>query len=167
MKKLGALLFFIVNISNSIAQNQLDSLTQQRYDLYQTFKEAESQKSGFFGNRTKEDQQASIDALTEIIEKDDQILDELNRMQDKSRTEMTGKYNEAIQENNELTQKYTDLLELTERQKGWTTESHSTLSKVEENANIFKGIALVLGLLLIYYMIKYYTIKNKSHSNQS
>ncbi|MBP6410037.1 MAG: hypothetical protein KA313_02960 [Pseudarcicella sp.] len=141
------------------AQAQLDSLTQQRYHLYQTYKETESQHSGIFGNRTKEDQQASIDALTEILAKDDEILDELSRMQDKSRTEMTGKYNEAIQQNNELSQKYADLLELTERQKGWTKESHSTLSEIEENANILKGICLVLALLLIYFIVKFYSIK--------
>ena len=97
MKKIAflfiALLTFVVK---GIAQDRLKSLTEERQVLYSKFKESESQSSGIFGNRTKDDMQSSIEALKEIMAKDNEILDELNNLSEKSKSDFTEQYNDMI-----------------------------------------------------------------------
>ena len=118
------LIFLFFTFSNFLyAQEQINKLTLERENLYRKYKETESLSSGLFGNRSKDDLQTTIDALNEIIKKDNEILEELTHIQENSKIEFTNKYNDLIMQNNELSQKNRELIELTERHKGYTKEN--------------------------------------------
>lgn len=143
------------------AQERLKSLTEERQELYNRYKESESQSSGFFGNRTKDDMRSSIDALKEIMAKDNEILSELNNLSEQTKSDFTAQYNDLIQQNNELRNKNRDLSELTERHKGWSKENHSILETTQEEKTLMLSISAVLGFLLVIYLIKFFSLKSK------
>jgi hypothetical protein len=74
MKTLVAILIFFLSINTLFAQEEINKLTLERETLYRKYKETESLSTGLFGNRSKDDLQASIDALNEIIKKDNENL---------------------------------------------------------------------------------------------
>lgn len=162
MKKISFLFIVLLTfVAKGIAQDRLKSLTEERQVLYSKFKESESQSSGIFGNRTKDDMQSSIEALKEIMAKDNEILDELNNLSEKSKSDFTEQYNDLIQQNNEFREKNRELTELSERHKGWSKENHTILESVEEEKTFTLSIAAVVAFLLIVYIIKFYTLKSK------
>ncbi|EON78880.1 hypothetical protein ADIS_0777 [Lunatimonas lonarensis] len=65
-----------------IAQEKLNRLVKEREILHKEWQESESQKSGIFGNRTKKDMITTHEWLSRIIEKDNQIMAELQLLKD-------------------------------------------------------------------------------------
>ena len=63
--------------SESEGSAKLEKLVQERQALHQQWRNAESKKSGIFGNRTKKDMIETNDWLERIIAKDNQIIEEL------------------------------------------------------------------------------------------
>ncbi|WP_052354142.1 hypothetical protein [Flectobacillus major] len=161
MKTIALFSFFVLISWGGFSQDKLKSLTTERQLLYNEYLASESQSSGLFGNRTKDDMQTSIEALKQIMEKDNQILDELKNLQEQSKADFTEKYNDLIQQNNDLTQKNRELIELTERHKGWSKENHTILENVEQEHTLAISIAAVLGFLFLLYLIKYFGLKSQ------
>lgn len=161
MKTIIIFLFSFTIITNLFAQEQINKLTAERENLYRKYKEAESLSTGIFGNRSKGDMQTTIDALNEIIKKDNQILEKLKSIQQDSRVEFTNKYNDLIQQNNDLSQKNRELLELSERYKGYSKENHDTLQATEDKQVLFISLLTILIILSIVYMVKYFVLKNE------
>lgn len=143
------------------AQEKLNELTQERAVMYQEYLASEEKASGFFGNRTKDDMQNSIEALKKIIAKDNEILEELKNTQAQAKAELTEKYNELIQQNNELTEQNRELLALTEKHKGWSKENHSMLESVESKQSLVMGLGALFGFLFFVYFFKYFSLKSK------
>ena len=86
------LIFLLLASTNFLyAQEEINKLTIERANLYRKYKETESLTSGLFGNRSKGDLQTTIDALNEIIKKDNEILEELTHIQADSKVEFTKK----------------------------------------------------------------------------
>ncbi len=143
------------------AQEKLNALTQERAVMYQEYLASEEKASGFFGNRTKDDMQSSIEALKKITEKDNEILEELKNTQAQAKVELTEKYNDLIQQNNQLTEQNRELLALTEKHKGWSKENHSILTAIESQQTLVVSVAAVLGFFFLLYFIKYFSLKSK------
>lgn len=170
MKKILILLMFSVSINTLFAQEEINKLTLERETLYRKYKETESLSTGLFGNRSKDDLQTTIDALNEIIKKDNEILDELKHIQEDSKIEFTNKYNDLIRQNNELSDKNRELIELTERHKGYSKENHQMLAETEEKQILYISLLAIFALLSITYLIKYISLKSdykKLKSNNS
>ena len=148
-------------INPLFAQEEINKLTIERENLYRKYKEAEGLSSGLFGNRSKDDLQTTIDALNEIIKKDNEILDELKHIQQDSKVEFTNKYNDLIQQNNDLSQKNRELLELSERHKGYSKENHEMLQATEEKQILFTSLLTIFVIVSIVYVIKYFVLKNE------
>lgn len=66
--------------SDSLDSFKLQKLISERDQLHAEWKTSETKKTGFFGNRTKKDMVETNEWLIRIIQKDNQIMDEL-RMQ--------------------------------------------------------------------------------------
>lgn len=66
--------------SDSLDSFKLQKLISERDQLHSEWKTSETKKTGFFGNRTKKDMIETNEWLIRIIQKDNQIMDEL-RMQ--------------------------------------------------------------------------------------
>jgi uncharacterized protein YeeX (DUF496 family) len=165
MKTLLAILIFFLSINTLFAQEEINKLTLERETLYRKYKETESLSTGLFGNRSKDDLQASIDALNEIIKKDNEILDELKNLQANANTEFTNKYNDLILQNNELSQKNRELIELSERHKGYSKENHQMLQETEDRQILFMSLLAIFGLLSVIYTIKYFMLKSEVRKN--
>ena len=147
-------------INNLLAQEEINKLTAERENLYQKYKESEGLSSGLFGNRSKKDLQTTIDALSAIIKKDNEILDELKHIQQDSKVEFTNKYNDLIQQNNDLSQKNRELLEQSQRHKGYSKENHEMLQATEDKQVLFMSLLTIFIIIAIVYVIKYFVLKN-------
>ncbi|MDQ5883903.1 MAG: hypothetical protein QG556_240 [Pseudomonadota bacterium] len=160
----------LLGVRSSIAQASQDKvsiLTIEREQLYRAYQDADSQMSGLLGNRTKDDLQQSIDALKAIVDKDNEILEELANRQSKDRSEFTDKYNDLIQHNNDLTQKNRELMELNQRTEGFSKENHLILQDAQQREFLFIAIAGFMGILFLVYLTKYSMLKNKVKSQQN
>ena len=156
------LIFIFATFSTCIfAQEEINKLTVERATLYRKYKETESLTSGLFGNRSKGDLQTTIDALNEIIKKDNEILEELTHIQADSKIEFTNKYNDLIKQNNDLSQKNRELIEMTERHKGYSKENHQIIEQTEEKQTLLISLLVVFSLLSIIYTIKYFVLKRE------
>ncbi|WP_245189594.1 Clp protease ClpB [Lunatimonas salinarum] len=71
---------FLFNAAN--AQEKLKKLVEEREILHREWQESESQKTGIFGNRTKRDLIATQEWMSRIIQKDNQIMAELEMLKD-------------------------------------------------------------------------------------
>ena len=158
-----AIIFLLtfLSINSLFAQEEINKLTIERENLYRKYKETESLSTGIFGNRSKDDLQTTIDALNEIIKKDNQILEELKSIQADSRVEFTNKYNDLIQQNNDLSQKNRELLELSERHKGYSKENHNMLQATEDRQVLLVSLMAIFALLSVVYVVKYFVLKSE------
>jgi hypothetical protein len=161
MKSLIIFLLSFFSISSLFAQEEINKLTAERENLYRKYKEAESLSTGLFGNRSKDDMQTTIDALNEIIKKDNQILEELKSIQADSQIEFTNKYNDLIQQNNDLSQKNRELLELSERHKGYSKENHNMLQATEDRQVLLVSLMAIFALISVIYVVKYFVLKSE------
>jgi uncharacterized protein YeeX (DUF496 family) len=161
MKTLATILIFFLSFNFLFAQEEINKLTLERETLYNKYKETENLSTGLFGNRSKDDLQASIDALNEIIKKDNEILDELKNLQANANVEFTNKYNDLILQNNELSQKNRELIELSERHKGYSKENHQMLQDTEDRQVLFISLLVIFGLLAVIYTAKYFVLKSE------
>jgi hypothetical protein len=161
MKTLIIFLLTSLSINTLFAQEEINKLTAERENLYRKYKESESLSTGLFGNRSKDDLQTTIDALNQIIKKDNEILDELKHIQADSQVEFTNKYNDLIQQNNELSQKNRELLEMSERHKGYSKENHEMLQATEDKQILFMSLLVIFAILAVIYIVKYFSLKSE------
>jgi hypothetical protein len=85
---LGLLIWLITLPMEVNGQEKLKKLINERGDLHEEWQESESQKSGIFGNRTKKDMMLSNEWLTRILQKDNQIIEELELLKAIETTEI-------------------------------------------------------------------------------
>lgn len=78
----GILIIWIFLSHAVSAQEKLSKLVEEREKLHREWQESESQKSGIFGNRTKKDMIATQEWMSRIIQKDNQIMAELEMLKD-------------------------------------------------------------------------------------
>jgi uncharacterized protein YeeX (DUF496 family) len=161
MKTIVIFLITFLSVNSLFAQEEINKLTAERENLYRKYKEAESLSTGIFGNRSKDDMQTTIDALNEIIKKDNEILEELKHIQADSQVEFTNKYNDLIQQNNDLSQKNRELSEMTERHKGYSKENHEMLQATEDKQILFMSLLVIFGILAVVYIVKYFSLKSE------
>lgn len=85
------LILFILLLSPMMgtAQEKLNRLVQERQSLHQQWRQSESKKSGIFGNRTKKDMIETNNWMERIIQKDNQIMDELTFMREREVVEVS------------------------------------------------------------------------------
>ena len=62
---------------------------------------------------------------------------------------------------NDLSQKNQELLELTERHKGFSKENHAMLEEIEKNQGLVVALLGISILLVIIYASKYFALKSK------
>ena len=93
MKKL---MVFIVLLAPfyGFSQAKLENLMSERDKMHREWKASESRKSGIFGNRTKKDMIETHDWMARIIQKDNQIMDELKMLNEIEKTEITYEKND-------------------------------------------------------------------------
>jgi hypothetical protein len=102
--------------------------------------------------------------LNEIIKKDNEILEELTHIQADSKIEFTNKYNDLIMQNNDLSQKNSELIKMSERHKGYSKENHQIIEQTEERQTLLISLLIVFGLLSVIYTIKYFMLKSQMNS---
>ena len=152
---------FLVLGNKLLAQDKIKQLLEERETLNQSYKESENLATGLFGNRSKEDMQATIKILSDILDKDNELLNEYEHLKASNQAEFTDKYNELIQQVNDLSQKNQELLELTERHKGFSKENHAMLEEIEKNQGLVVALLGISILLVIIYASKYFALKSK------
>ncbi|HLT09101.1 MAG TPA: hypothetical protein VK014_16345 [Cyclobacteriaceae bacterium] len=84
------LLFFLLLLPfTSLGQERLNKLVNERQQLHQQWQQSEQKKSGIFGNRTKKDMIATNEWMERIIQKDNQIMQELEMLKNIETTEIS------------------------------------------------------------------------------
>jgi hypothetical protein len=76
------------------AQAKLESMLREREKMHREWRSSESKKSGIFGNRTKKDMIETNEWMVRIIQKDNQIMDELKMLSEIEKTEITYEKND-------------------------------------------------------------------------
>lgn len=71
------------------ARKELFGLLEERKKLFDAYSESTKKKSGFFGNRTKNDMRGSHATLQEIVSIDNKIMNSLERVIDTKNFEKT------------------------------------------------------------------------------
>jgi len=80
--KPNLLILFLLLPLALFGQEKLNKLVTERQKLHQQWQQSESQKSGIFGNRTKKDMIATHEWMERIIQKDNQIMEELEMLKE-------------------------------------------------------------------------------------
>ncbi|WP_165389879.1 Clp protease ClpB [Cecembia calidifontis] len=93
MKKLMVFIMLLVPFYG-FSQARLENLLAEREKMHREWKASESKKSGIFGNRTKKDMIETHDWMARIIQKDNQIMDELKMLSEIEKTEITYEKND-------------------------------------------------------------------------
>jgi hypothetical protein len=76
------------------AQAKLESMLNEREKMHREWRSSESKKSGIFGNRTKKDMIETNEWMARIIQKDNQIMEELKMLSEIEKTEITYEKND-------------------------------------------------------------------------
>ena len=71
------------------ARKELFGLLQERQKLFDSYSHTTKKKSGFFGNRSKNDMRESLATLQEIVSIDNKIMNSLERVIDTKNFEKT------------------------------------------------------------------------------
>src|SRR5690606_35394260 len=88
MYKVIVLLFLLFPLA-VFGQERLNKLVTERQQLHEQWQQSENQKSGIFGNRTKKDMIATNEWMARIIQKDNQIMHELEMLKKIETTEIS------------------------------------------------------------------------------
>jgi hypothetical protein len=88
MSRIFALLFLLFPLA-IFGQERLNKLVNERQQLHEQWQQSENQKSGIFGNRTKKDMIATNEWMARIIQKDNQIMQELEMLKKIETTEIS------------------------------------------------------------------------------
>ena len=88
MYRITILLFLLLPLAVS-GQERLNKLVTERQQLHEQWQQSENQKSGIFGNRTKKDMVATNEWMARIIQKDNQIMQELEMLKKIETTEIS------------------------------------------------------------------------------
>ncbi|WP_194774266.1 Clp protease ClpB [Pararhodonellum marinum] len=83
------LVLFLFSAQSLSAQHKLNRLVQERETLHQEWQASEEKKSGIFGNRTKKDMVETNQWMERIIQKDNQIIAELELLKNIETTEIS------------------------------------------------------------------------------
>ncbi|WP_373521175.1 Clp protease ClpB [Aquiflexum sp.] len=94
IKRFILVLLFFIPLSMAFAQAKLDRMLQERESMHREWKVSESKKTGIFGNRTKKDMIETNEWMQRIIQKDNQIMEELRLMSEIEKTEITYEKND-------------------------------------------------------------------------
>lgn len=93
MRKILLVVLLLIPMS-LFAQAKLDKLISERESLHRQWQVSEGKKSGIFGNRTKKDMIETNNRMERILQKDNQIMDELKLLSEIEKTEITYEKND-------------------------------------------------------------------------
>ena len=83
------LVFWLITLPVEVnGQEKLKKLISERGSLHEQWQASESRKSGIFGNRTKKDMLLTNEWLIRILQKDNQIIEELELLKEIETTEI-------------------------------------------------------------------------------
>jgi hypothetical protein len=146
LKRYLLLLFLLAPIS-LFAQAKLDKLVSERTSMHAAWKASESKKTGIFGNRTKKDMIETNEWMERIIQKDNQIMDELKMLSEIQKTEITYEKNDYKFISQKQEREIAMLKRTLAEKEGLVVEGKSDNRTYEWLTFIFFLSTLVLGLL--------------------
>ena len=112
-------------------RNELLTLVEQRQELFDSYSSSLKKKSGFFGQKTKNDLRDTHDRLKAIVEVDNKIMTRLRQLLDYTKFEKQTMSYDVNQ--------YTEQLKNYERNQDTLVKQLALLEK--ENANLGKSVS--------------------------
>ncbi|ERM82494.1 hypothetical protein P872_17875 [Rhodonellum psychrophilum GCM71 = DSM 17998] len=151
MKKL-ILVFMLFSPLCLFAQAKLDKMVNERNSLHQQWRTSENKKTGIFGNRTKKDMVETNDWMERIIQKDNQIMDELKLMSEIEKTEITYEKNDykfiSQKQEREITQLKRAL-----------TEKEEVVNEKKSDKRVYEWTTLIFFLSTVVLGYKFFKRK--------
>ncbi|SDY68513.1 hypothetical protein SAMN05444412_102230 [Rhodonellum ikkaensis] len=134
------------------AQAKLDKMVNERNSLHQQWRTSENKKTGIFGNRTKKDMVETNDWMERIIQKDNQIMDELKLMSEIEKTEITYEKNDykfiSQKQEREITQLKRAL-----------TEKEEVVNEKKSDKRVYEWTTLIFFLSTVVLGYKFFKRK--------
>jgi hypothetical protein len=121
--KLSVIFFFLFSF-NTFSQSRLDELLSQREGLYKDYSTLKNEKSSFWGKQSKENLRDIITTLKGIINKDDEIIQEILNQHAEEKVNLK---KQTVIESSDLTLKERNL---TERVRDLNNQLGSSLSQL-------------------------------------
>lgn len=137
----------------------LQKLLQERESRFGDYSRAATSKSGFFGNKTRNDLRKQVDVLTEIIKTDNRIISLLKNFLDYRTFQRT----ELIYSQAETDEKMRKLDELTTSLSDKLLNAEAANRKLRQQTGalqIFATLLAILVLVLGYLLWKCKTVKS-------
>lgn len=128
-------------------QAKLDNLVLERNNMHEAWKASESKKTGIFGNRTKKDMVETHSWMESIIQKDNQIMDELKLLSEIEKTEITYEKNDYKFISQKMEKEIAILKRTLTEKEGLIKESNDQSRTYEWLTFIFFLSTLILGFL--------------------
>ena len=141
MIKFLALFFFSTSAISLAAQTRLDTLLQERKDLYIEYSLLKEKRSNFWGTQSKADLKKIIDNLKTIITKDDEIVKEVNRQHEEKQIQIKQESAFRQTDNTLKNRNYTDLIYELNDQVASLSKVNNNLLKEKES--LFKSTEAV------------------------
>jgi hypothetical protein len=137
-KTILSLIFYLLSNSGSFSQSRLDALLDQRTTLYKDYSTLKNQKSSFWGKQSKDDLRNIITTLKGIINKDDEIIQEILNQHAEEKVNIK---KQTIIESTDLTLKERNLTNRIHDLNNQLGSSLSHLSvKTKENAELLGSL---------------------------
>lgn len=154
----GLVLLFLISTGSAGAQGAyqpsrpdsvLTILIDQRARLYRAWSANERERNALFGGQSKKDLRRIIETLQAILSKDNQILDELNRLKEEETTQLRRKNTEIVQRANTLIVESSGTGELAQRMEMLVKLERERAKVAEARRERTVQIAVVAGLALL------------------
>jgi hypothetical protein len=161
-------IMFTLFIFNSFSQTRLDTLLEARKILHKDYHILKEQKSSFWGSQSKGDLKNIINNLKDIINKDDEIIREINRQHLVEKVEVKKQSNYQQTDMTLKERNLTNRLAEIKRELGYsntrlyskTKEHEKLLKKIQtekkENSTVERIMAIFFFIILglIVYVVR-------------
>ncbi|MFT4033202.1 MAG: hypothetical protein QM669_12335 [Siphonobacter sp.] len=136
----------------------------QRELLYKEWAENQKERNAFFGGQSKNDLRAIIETLTKIVQKDNEIIAEVNRLKQFEVTELKRRQTDASQRVNQYLDESGTLMEENKQLRSRIEALNKKLNTVESQNNTPFYSTLVV---LILSWAGFYVMRKKKQSVQT
>jgi hypothetical protein len=144
-----------LNLSDKSTTDNLVKLLDDREQLFLKYEYQIQTRSGIFGNQTKEDILASNKVLLQVIDADNAILNELDRVMKSQRSDAAQTQIESGQKEIQL-QNYRDIMD---RMNAQANQNSERIKLLERHNLIAKYLAMVAALAAVLFFILWRFVK--------
>ncbi|WP_420154841.1 hypothetical protein [Siphonobacter sp.] len=138
----------------------LNILVSQRQGLYKQWAQNQQERNAFFGGQSKKDLRNIITTLEQILNKDNEILTELNRMKQAEVTELRRKNSDVSKRVNSYLDESGALMEENKQLRSQAERNRKRVEALENQSNY--PFQITICLLIASWVLFFFLRRKKS-----